>query len=73
MHNVQDDASVSKTPGPNLVWVPKKNDQFVVAGHRKKMKVMWIVDNGCSRHMTGDKALLSHFEEESWPNGNLWR
>ena len=28
---------------------------------------MWIIDSGCSRHMTGDKALLSHFEEKAGP------
>ena len=26
---------------------------------------MLVMDSGCSRHMTGDKALLSHFEENT--------
>ncbi|KAL8112423.1 hypothetical protein AgCh_019943 [Apium graveolens] len=30
-------------------------------------KVIWIIDSGCSRHMTGDKALLSQFEEKADP------
>ncbi|KAL8125360.1 hypothetical protein AgCh_012886 [Apium graveolens] len=33
----------------------------------KGKKVIWIIDNGCSRHMTGDKALLSQFEEVAGP------
>ena len=28
---------------------------------------MWILDSGCSNHMTGDKALLSQFEEKAGP------
>ena len=31
-------------------------------------KVMWILDNGCSNHMTGDKAILSQFEEKVGPH-----
>ncbi|KAL8119418.1 hypothetical protein AgCh_016803 [Apium graveolens] len=30
-------------------------------------KVIWIIDSGCSRHMTGDKALLSQFEKKAGP------
>ncbi|KAL8147998.1 hypothetical protein AgCh_005361 [Apium graveolens] len=30
-------------------------------------RVIWIIDSGCSRHMTGDKALLSQFEEMAGP------
>ncbi|KAL8146622.1 hypothetical protein AgCh_004377 [Apium graveolens] len=30
-------------------------------------KVIWIIDSECSRHMTGDKALLSQFEEKAGP------
>ena len=36
-------------------------------GTDNKKKVMWVMDSGCSRHMTGDKALLSHFEEKAGP------
>ena len=28
---------------------------------------MWILDNVCSNHMTGDKTLLSQFEEKAGP------
>ena len=28
---------------------------------------MWIIDSGCSRHMTGDKALLSQYYEKAGP------
>ncbi|KAL8088376.1 hypothetical protein AgCh_038232 [Apium graveolens] len=30
-------------------------------------KVIWIIDSGWSRHMTGNKALLSQFEEKVGP------
>ncbi|KAL8154997.1 hypothetical protein AgCh_000386 [Apium graveolens] len=33
----------------------------------KVKKVIWIIDSGCFRHMTGDKALLSQFEEKVGP------
>ncbi|KAL8093622.1 hypothetical protein AgCh_035490 [Apium graveolens] len=33
----------------------------------KVKKVIWIIDSGCSRHTTGDKALLSQFEEKDGP------
>ena len=28
---------------------------------------MWIIDNGCSSHMTGDRALLSNLVEKAGP------
>ncbi|KAL8134785.1 hypothetical protein AgCh_009701 [Apium graveolens] len=33
----------------------------------KMKKVIWIIDSGCSRYMTGDMALLSQFEEMADP------
>ena len=30
-------------------------------------RVVWILDNGCSRHMTGDRALLSNVVEKAGP------
>lgn len=32
---------------------------------KNKKQVMWIIDSGCSRHMTCDKALLSHYVEKA--------
>ena len=29
--------------------------------------VVWILDNGCSRNMTGDRALLSNVVEKAGP------
>ena len=28
---------------------------------------MWIIDSGCSTHMTGDRALLSNMVEKADP------
>ena len=36
-------------------------------GFEKKKRVLWIIDNGCSSHMTGDKALLSNLVEKAGP------
>ena len=30
-------------------------------------RIVWILDNGCSRHMTGDRALLSNVVEKAGP------
>ena len=30
-------------------------------------RVMWVLDSGCSRHMTGDRALLSNVVEKVGP------
>ena len=68
LHNMKDKASVSKIPGPNSsLGTKEKVINLWLQGTGKKMKVVWIVDSGCSRHMTGDKALLSHFEERAGP------
>ncbi|MGI4673555.1 hypothetical protein ACR2XN_29255, partial [Klebsiella pneumoniae] len=29
--------------------------------------IMWIMDSGCSRHMTGDRALLSNVVDKAGP------
>ena len=29
--------------------------------------MIWILDSGCSRHMTGDRALLSNMVEKAGP------
>ena len=40
----------------------------MVAGQLKERReVMWIIDNGCSSHMTGDRALLSNLVEKDGP------
>ncbi|GJY99197.1 integrase, catalytic region, zinc finger, CCHC-type containing protein [Tanacetum coccineum] len=34
------------------------------AKHKVVQIVMWIVDSGCSKHMTGDRSLLNNFVEK---------
>lgn len=36
-------------------------------GKTKENKVVRVLDSGCSRHITGDMALLSQFEEKVGP------
>ncbi|KAL8110650.1 hypothetical protein AgCh_026404 [Apium graveolens] len=56
-----------------FVETPKANQEIkepmkeIKAKQGKRKKVIWIIDSGCSRHMTGDKALLSQFEEMVGP------
>ncbi|KAL8157029.1 hypothetical protein AgCh_001943 [Apium graveolens] len=55
------------------VETPKANQETkepvkeIKAEQGKGKKVIWNIDSGCSRHMTGDKALLSQFEEMAGP------
>ncbi|KAL8102971.1 hypothetical protein AgCh_027487 [Apium graveolens] len=64
--------TVDQTPKKPMKEVKTEN-----AGKKKKnrngkvgckgKKVIWIIDSGCSRYMTGDMALLSQFEEKDGP------
>ena len=36
-------------------------------GIKQVNQVVWILDSGCSRHMTGDRALLSNVVEKAGP------
>ena len=36
-------------------------------GIKQVNRVVWILDSGCSRHMTGDRALLSNVVEKAGP------
>ena len=36
-------------------------------GKVNKSKVMWILESGCSRHMTGEKSLLMNVVEKAGP------
>ena len=44
-----------------------KLNPFVIAGQETCKKAIWVLDSGCSNHMTGDKALISQFEEKVGP------
>ncbi|GJV22773.1 integrase, catalytic region, zinc finger, CCHC-type containing protein [Tanacetum coccineum] len=50
---------------PNVVWSPVNTTLNV---HNKRSTVvqivLWIVDSGCSKHMTGDRSLLKNFIEK---------
>ncbi|KAL8124066.1 hypothetical protein AgCh_011899 [Apium graveolens] len=51
-------------PQRSKKWVYIKKGKCTTG---QKKKVIWIIDSGCSRHMTGDMALLSQFEEKVSP------
>lgn len=54
-----------KLKGPNKVWVKENMSCLYLHGTCKKKKAIWILNSGYSRHMTGDKTLLSQFREET--------
>ncbi|KAL8121453.1 hypothetical protein AgCh_018255 [Apium graveolens] len=72
-----EDARKKKKNRNGKIGINKSNNfAYVADAPRKKYekfdsgkvkKVIWIIDSGCSRHMTGDKALLSQFEEKAGP------
>ena len=44
---------------------------LTLQGIKQVNRVMWILDIGCSRHMTGDRALLSNVVEKDGPRSYL--
>lgn len=52
---------------PNNFGYLRRIDHFVLQGKKKDKKVVWILDSGCLRHMTGDKIMLSLFVEKADP------
>ncbi|KAL8148922.1 hypothetical protein AgCh_006069 [Apium graveolens] len=72
-----EDARKKKKNRNGEIWINKSNNFAYVAyaprkkcekcGSGKVKKVIWIIDSACSKHMTGDKALLSQFEEKAGP------
>ena len=51
------------------VWKKKENDKCGLVLSAQRQKNPWYIDNGCSKHMTGDKGnFLSLSESKS---GNI--
>nr|GEV58261.1 hypothetical protein [Tanacetum cinerariifolium] len=59
---------ISKTPnssGPIFKWVPKVSLMSLVFYLFQIVQIcLWIIDLGCSKHMTGNRALLTNFVEK---------
>ncbi|GJZ82281.1 retrovirus-related pol polyprotein from transposon TNT 1-94, partial [Tanacetum coccineum] len=56
---------------PNVSWTPvnKKSNDYTNHSSAKPLVsvvqiVLWVVDSGCSKHMTGDRSLLRNFIEK---------
>ncbi|KAI3667113.1 hypothetical protein L6452_42161 [Arctium lappa] len=64
--------SFQKKRGPNLKWVPKSNANTVgpkfqwvpKANSVLQTSHTWFLDSGCSKHMTGQKEILSNFKDK---------
>ncbi|GJT81427.1 integrase, catalytic region, zinc finger, CCHC-type containing protein [Tanacetum coccineum] len=59
-------ATQSKTLDTTSVASKSKIDEASASKARDKVVqiVLWVVDSGCSKHMTGDRALLRNFVEK---------
>nr|GEZ48949.1 hypothetical protein [Tanacetum cinerariifolium] len=51
-----DDKSVKISPVSNMPFKKKPRDSMNIC--------LWIIDSGCSKHMTGNRALLTNFMEK---------
>ncbi|GJV38938.1 retrovirus-related pol polyprotein from transposon TNT 1-94 [Tanacetum coccineum] len=54
---------------PNVIWTPvsiKLNVHNTRSSEKPSVVqiVLWVVDSGCSKHMTGDRSLLRNFIEK---------
>jgi len=55
-------------PGPTKFGFRRRFNSFDMCREPNKVeKVVWILDSGSSRHMTGDRALLSNLIEGAGP------
>ncbi|GKE97975.1 ribonuclease H-like domain-containing protein [Tanacetum coccineum] len=53
-------------PKPKMAWVPKRNKSLLCNVEdypQRALKNKGIVDSGCSRHMTGNKAYLAKYQD----------
>ncbi|GJW52904.1 retrovirus-related pol polyprotein from transposon TNT 1-94 [Tanacetum coccineum] len=55
--NATKKASSESSNSPGFSWTPKSKSHVI-------QLVLWIVDSGCSKHMTGDLKLLRNFVEK---------
>ncbi|KAI3718322.1 hypothetical protein L6452_19187 [Arctium lappa] len=64
----QKDAEIAESVTDNFCTKSVSSDSDVVdqcASHKQNLtRHMWYLDSGCSKHMTGQKALLSNYTEK---------
>jgi hypothetical protein len=57
---------VSNVKGPKTVWVPKNKALICFVGLCIRGS-SWIIDSGCTNHMTGEKRMFSSYEKNHDP------
>jgi hypothetical protein len=57
------------TPENVKIWKKKANDKCGIVLLAQKQKTPWYIDNGCSKHMTGDKSKFLTLSENK--SGNV--
>ena len=58
-------ANSTSMPDPTKFGFRRRSNPFVLQGIKQVEPVVWILDSGSSRHMTGDRALLSNVVEKA--------
>nr|GEZ58768.1 integrase, catalytic region, zinc finger, CCHC-type, peptidase aspartic, catalytic [Tanacetum cinerariifolium] len=66
MESNLDTLSSVRIPKPSdVMWMKKGSSNTVKADLSYIVKIcLWIIDSGCSKHMTGNRALLTNFVEK---------
>ncbi|GJU68637.1 retrovirus-related pol polyprotein from transposon TNT 1-94 [Tanacetum coccineum] len=54
----------SKKPAKKVAVYVRKNKKKISHPKTVVQIVLWIIDSGCSKHMTGDRSLLKNFIEK---------
>jgi hypothetical protein len=57
---------VSNMKEPKTIWVPK-NKAYIVLQVYASGGSSWIIDSGCTNHMTGEKRMFSSYEKNEDP------
>nr|GFA78509.1 retrovirus-related Pol polyprotein from transposon TNT 1-94 [Tanacetum cinerariifolium] len=57
-------SSVRRPKNSGVIWKKKRSSNTSNVGVSAIVQIcLWIIDSGCSKHMTGNRALLSNFME----------
>ena len=56
---------VTNLGGPKQVWVPKNRIDLFLQVNYKAGGRHWVLDSGCTQHMTGDSSVAPSFKDKT--------